>query len=160
MKDSRVMAALAAGLLTALGVAVGVGAQSGTDEPPEGPKFAALDGGKEIGTDGQRNAGDRNGGGSFNVTIDGRKLCYGLAVSNIGKPVAAHIHQAAPGKNGDVVVTLKHPKRGDPGSSSACTRVSESRAEDIQDRPRGFYVNVHNARFPAGAVRGQLFSGN
>jgi len=156
MRDSRLLAALAAGLLTTLGVAVAVIAQNGGGGAQA--HFAALSGANEIGNDGQRGAGDPNGRGSFNATIDGRRICYGLAVTNIGAPVAAHIHQGAQNRNGDVVVTLKHPRRGDPGAASRCVRVSRSLAADIRDRPRRFYVNVHNERYPAGAVRGQLFS--
>jgi hypothetical protein len=159
MKDSRIIAAFAAGLLTALGVAVAVGAQSETSQNSFRAGFAALNGNKEIGNDGQTGAGDRNGRGAFNAIIDGDKLCFGLTVANIGKPVAAHIHQARRGKNGDVVLTLKHPRAGDPGASSACTDISSSLARDIRDNPRRFYVNVHNAKFPDGAVRGQLSSG-
>jgi hypothetical protein len=150
-------AALAAGLLTALGVAVAVTAQNGGGGGPEA-QFAALNGEDEIGENNQRGAGDANGRGSFNATIDRRKICYGLAVTNIADPIAAHIHRGAPNRNGDIVVTLKHPKRGDPGSSSRCKRVPRALADEIQERPRQFYVNVHNERFPGGAVRGQLFS--
>jgi hypothetical protein len=92
MKNRRVIAAFATGALAAMGVGVAVGSQSGgTAQGGEDfTKFAALNGAKEIGTDGQRNAGDANGYGSFSATIDGNKLCYGLTVANIGKPVAAH----------------------------------------------------------------------
>jgi hypothetical protein len=31
-------------------------------------------------------------------------------------------------------------------------------ADDIRSNPSGFYVNVHNAKFPGGAIRGQFFS--
>ena len=160
MKNVRVLAAFAAGLLTALGVGVAIGAQSETSQGGgQQAIFAALNGSKEIGNDGQRNAGDDNGRGSFSATLDGRKLCYGLTVANIGDPIAAHIHKAPRTENGDVVVTLKHPKAGDPAASSKCVRISRSMAGDLRDNPRGFYVNVHNEAFPSGAIRGQLFNG-
>jgi hypothetical protein len=158
MKNRRVIAAFATGALAAMGVGVAVGSQSGgTAQGGEDfTKFAALNGAKEIGTDGQRNAGDANGYGSFSATIDGNKLCYGLTVANIGKPVAAHIHQGGRAANGDVVFELKHPKAGDPGSSSQCKNIPASLRDDISATPRRFYVNVHNSAFPGGAIRGQL----
>jgi hypothetical protein len=156
MMNRRVMAAFATGALAALGVGVAVGAQSGPAQSGGQAKFATLSGANEIGSGGDRNAGDRNGRGSFSATIDGNKLCYGLTVANIGDPVAAHIHRGGRGSNGDVVVELKHPKAGDPGASSQCKNVPASIRDDISDNPRRFYVNVHNAKFPNGAVRGQL----
>lgn len=36
------------------------------------------------------------------------------------------------------------------------TRTTAATARAILSGPGGFYVNVHNARYPAGAVRGQL----
>ena len=160
MKNVRVLAAFAAGLLTALGVGVAIGAQSETSQQ-DGFRagIAVLNGAKEIGNDGQRNAGDNNGRGSFSAIIDGNKLCYGLNVANIGKPIAAHIHKAPRGENGDVIVTLKHPKAGDPGASSQCLAIPNGVVRDLRENPSGFYVNVHNEAFPSGAIRGQISNG-
>ena len=158
MHKIRVVAAFAAGLLTALGVGVALSAESETSQNQFRAGFAVLDGAQEIGTDGQRNAGDGNGRGSFSGIFKGDTLCYGLAVTNIGKPIAAHIHAGTRGENGDVVVTLKQPRTGNPGASKQCLEVKASVADDIRANPTQFYVNVHNVKFPGGAVRGQLFS--
>jgi hypothetical protein len=122
------------------------------------PLFAALNGQNEIGEDGERGAGDRNGGGSFSAVIKGRELCYGLAVRDIEDPTMAHIHRGGRNTNGPILVPLTHPETGDPGASSACTELSRSLVRQIRRNPGGFYVNVHNSAFPDGAVRGQLFS--
>lgn len=158
MNNRRVIAALSVGLLSGAGVAVALGAQGETSQADLRAAFGVLRGANEVGTDGQTGAGDRNGRGSFTGILDGDRLCYGITVANIGKPIAAHIHQARRGVNGDVVITLKHPKKGDPGASSRCTNISSSLADDLRSNPRRFYVNVHNNRFPGGAVRGQLFA--
>lgn len=156
MKNRRVITAFATGALAALGVGVAIGAQSDTAQVGGEAKFATLSGAQEIGTSGQRGAGDGNGKGSFSAIIDGSKLCYGLTVANIGDPIAAHIHKGARGSNGDVVVPLKQPKAGDPGASSQCVNVPAAFKDDFSANPRQFYVNVHNRKFPNGAIRGQL----
>ena len=158
MRKIRVVAAFAAGLLTALGVGVALSAESETSQNQFRAGFGVLDGAQEIGTDGRRNAGDGNGRGSFSGIFKGDTLCYGLNVTNIGKPVAAHIHEGSRGENGDVVVTLKHPRAGNPGASKQCLEVNAAVADDIRSNPARFYVNVHNAKFPGGAIRGQIFS--
>jgi hypothetical protein len=122
------------------------------------PLFAALNGQNEIGEDGERGAGDRNGGGSFSAVIKGRELCFGLAVRDIEDPTMAHIHRGGRNVNGPILVPLTHPETGDPGASSACTELSRSLVRQIRSNPGRFYVNVHNSDFPDGAVRGQLFS--
>jgi hypothetical protein len=42
------------------------------------------------------------------------------------------------------------------GSVSACVEVDRELALAILKHPADYYVNVHNAEFPAGAARGQL----
>ena len=99
--------------------------------------------------------GDPDGSGTATVTVNAgkRQICYTLGVRNIDRATAAHIHEAAAGAAGPVVVTLKAPSTG---SSSGCVTVTRERAMEILKDPSDYYVNVHNAAFPGGAVRGQL----
>ena len=122
------------------------------------PLFAVLLGGNEVSPTGEADAGDNDGRGSATVIIDGPKLCFGIVVEDIDTPILAHIHRGVAGVNGPIVVDLVPPEAGNPGASSGCVSVSDKELlEEIQNRPVGFYVNVHTERFPAGAVRGQLF---
>jgi hypothetical protein len=144
---------LIAATAVVLGIAAPVGAQGG-----DSALFAVLTGAKEVDATGAKGVGDRNGRGSFSATLDGRQLCYGIQVKNIGDPGAAHIHRGGRNVAGPVVQELEHPTSGDPGASSACVRLSRSLARDLRQHPKRYYVNVHNTAFPNGAVRGQLFA--
>jgi hypothetical protein len=135
-----------------LGVATQVVAQGGGDNKAI---FAVMTGAKEVRAG--ESAGDSNGRGSFSATLDGRTLCYGIQVKNIENPVAAHIHPGGAEARGPVAVPLKQPAKGDPGASAQCVRVSRSQADALNANPGSFYVNVHTAALPNGAVRGQLF---
>lgn len=107
--------------------------------------------------------GDADGTGTASVRLQpglGR-LCYTITVSNITLPATgAHIHQGAAGVAGPVVVPLSNPVASSTaptvGTSTGCTNVSRTLVSQILANPAGFYVNVHTADFPAGAVRGQL----
>lgn len=99
---------------------------------------------------------DANGTGQifvFTTASDPTALCYVIFVDQIGKPVAAHIHPGAVGEVGDPIVPLKAPADGD---TAGCTDVRERLLARILNNPQNFYVNVHNRRFPDGAIRGQL----
>jgi len=99
--------------------------------------------------------GDADGAGTFNATLNPgqNQICYELTVSNIGAAIAAHIHLGAVDKAGPVVVTLKTP-----GTEviKECVMVDREKIQAIIKDPGDYYVNVHNAEFPDGAVRGQL----
>ena len=118
--------------------------------------FAVLKGRNEIGPDGRRGAGDPDGRGSFTAIVDGGQLCFGITVTNLDTPTAAHIHRGRANQNGPVVVPLTPPSSGDPGASSGCVTVDPTLARDILRHPRRYYANVHTGAFPAGAARGQL----
>lgn len=97
--------------------------------------------------------GDANGRGQFSWSIDGTRLCYLLSAKRIATAAAAHIHRGRAGVAGDVRVTLEAPA---PRASAGCVDVEAALAAALRERPRRFYVNVHNADYPAGAIRGQL----
>ncbi|UXI70225.1 CHRD domain-containing protein [Tahibacter amnicola] len=98
---------------------------------------------------------DLDGSGTAQVTIVGTTINYSISVANITlPPTAQHIHQAAAGVNGPIVVNL--PGTWASGSLVGSTTASQPTIDAILANPAGFYVNVHNADFPGGAVRGQL----
>lgn len=90
----------------------------------------------------------------FHVTLAG--FANGTVVN------ASHIHNGAAGSNGPVIVDLGLT----PGQTVLATgsttvirnaiTVSPTVAQNILSNPSGFYVNVHTALTPSGAVRGQL----
>jgi hypothetical protein len=99
--------------------------------------------------------GDADGSGSARITLDETKgeVCYELTVENIETANAAHIHTGAAGSAGGVAVPLEAPSEG---TSKNCVQADAKVVQDIRENPANYYVNVHNAEFPQGAVRGQL----
>jgi hypothetical protein len=96
-------------------------------------------------------AGDPDGAGTAEVKITGRRVCWEFKLRKIGKPNAAHIHKGGRGTSGPVVVPF-----GGAYKAKGCVNAKASDARAILARPKNYYVNVHNAKYPAGAVRGQL----
>jgi CHRD domain-containing protein len=97
--------------------------------------------------------GDPDGRGTAEVKITGRKVCWEIKVASVQKIVAAHIHKGRPGVAGPVVVPF-----GKVFKAKGCTTTTAAIAASIQKTPSAFYVNVHNAKYPGGALRGQLRS--
>ncbi|CAA9405706.1 MAG: hypothetical protein AVDCRST_MAG01-01-1289 [uncultured Rubrobacteraceae bacterium] len=99
--------------------------------------------------------GDPDGSGTALISVNPsrERLCYELTAENIATATAAHIHEAPAGTAGPVVVGLAPPADG---SSSGCVAADKTLLKEIKKDPAGYYVNVHNAEFPAGALRGQL----
>jgi hypothetical protein len=115
------------------------------------PLTATLTGAAEV-----PGPGDPDGTGEAVITLNqGRGLvCFQLTVANIAPATASHIHRGSAGVAGPVVVGLTPPPSS--GSSSNCVFADPDLIKEIRQNPENYYVNVHNAQFPAGAVRGQL----
>ena len=115
------------------------------------PLSASLDGASEV----PMSSGDPDGSGSADVTLNQgqSQVCFEIEVTAIGTPLAAHIHDAAVGFPGPVVVNFDVANNG---LSGCVDGVDQDLIKDIRQNPADFYVNVHNGDFPGGAVRGQL----
>ncbi len=114
------------------------------------PLSASLDGASEVPV-----LGDPDGSGSAQVTLNQgqRQVCFDIDVTAIGTPLAAHIHDAPVGVASGVVVNFDVANNG---LSGCVDSVDKDLIKAIRQNPVDFYVNVHNADFPGGAVRGQL----
>jgi hypothetical protein len=143
-------------ILIAIGAPLALGACATTvdDDGPAGIGLsAALSGANEVNAQGERNKGDTDGTGSFTGRLipAQSQLCYSLSWNNIATPAAAHIHTGAAGTNGGVFVPLPDLAPGE-----HCIAVTPAQATALTATPQNYYVNLHNADFPAGAIRGQL----
>lgn len=65
-----------------------------------------------------------------------------------------HIHRGEAGVNGPIVVPLDPTQLN--GDERVCTTAAPELVREIKNNPAGFYLNVHTATYPNGAVRGQL----
>lgn len=108
-----------------------------------------------LGANERPNPGDPDGSGSAWVSLNPGtgEVCYAYSVSNVAPLAAAHIHRATADVAGPVVIPL--PATSATGGSG-CVTADRGLLMEILKDPAGFYVNVHNADFPAGALRGQL----
>ena len=103
--------------------------------------------------------GDADGNGTVEVRADpaSGEICWNLYARAIGPATAAHIHRGGAGIAGPVVLALTTPDAA--GRSQGCATVALPLAREIAYQAHEFYVNVHDAAHPAGAIRGQLRGG-
>jgi hypothetical protein len=99
--------------------------------------------------------GDANGTGSLNITLNASqgRFCYELNVANIARATSASLNSGDASASGPVVIDLRPPTNG---TSKDCTTLDGDEVVQLLETPENFYVNVLNAEFPAGAIRGQL----
>jgi CHRD domain len=117
---------------------------------------AAVFGATLSGANERPNPGDPDGAGFAIVRFDRSTstVHYALVTRDIAPPAAAHIHRGTADVAGPVVIDF-HPTFVGGAASGSVTATAAIIAE-VLGNPAGFYVNVHNADFPSGAIRGQL----
>ena len=82
------------------------------------------------------------------------KVCWTFtSLSGVSTPTAAHIHVGAAGTSGNIVLPLS---TGATFLTKGCVHASDALISAIAASPHGYYVNIHNAKYPGGAVRAQL----
>ncbi|HYE27834.1 MAG TPA: CHRD domain-containing protein [Allosphingosinicella sp.] len=140
-------------LLAAAGVLALAGCETVKEEVDEvvGNNFRAdLTGGNVF-----PGPGDPDGSGKAAIAINDstNSVCTDLEVRDIGAVAGAHIHRGGPGTSGPPVITLDAP---DDNDSDDCDTVDDALVDEIRNNPGGFYVNVHTAEYPNGAIRGQI----
>jgi hypothetical protein len=141
-------------VLIAFCAAVGLLAALATVSSAADKKLYATMSGKQ-----EKPAGDSDGVGTATITVKSNKICYDIRPKRAGLTFTnAHIHAGKRGVAGDVVVPLfAAPKKVKSGRLTGCSgTVSASTLAKIKSKPGNYYVNIHNAKFPAGAIRGQL----
>ncbi len=150
LKSRQLISLLAGSVLMAAPMAASAGAAGGDG----GLKLSTmLNGASEA-----PGPGDTDGSGSFSARVNHGQgqMCYKLNYTNVGTATAAHIHIAPAGSAGPVSVPLTVEADG---SVEECVQIDKDLAKALMQSPANYYVNVHNAEFPAGAIRGQLTKG-
>jgi hypothetical protein len=109
--------------------------------------------------------------GKATVTLDvaGGMACFDVSFDDGGTANRGHIHRGAAGVAGPIVVAFfdlhetpadsRHDVLESTNGLTGCVAASPTLLAEIQGNPSAFYVNLHNARFPGGFVRGQLHTG-
>jgi hypothetical protein len=144
--------------------AVAIVALPASGTAPQGSAFfAIMDGEHEI-PDADPDGYGTFSGGFRELAGPNTSFCWALTVFRIGTPNNAHIHQGGPNTaSGPIRIPLNPlPTSGLSGRSANCQNVPDTVANAIKQSvaanpTAGYYINVHTAQFPGGAVRGQLF---
>jgi len=137
----------------------------------EGQTFSASLSGKDEVPPTESNS---TGTAKFQVDENSSQVSYWVNVTGIKKINQAHIHNGTEGQNGDIVVTLtknKSAKGNDDlpniGFSGNITKddlqgpLKDKELTDLVSlmSDGNAYVNVHTDKYPDGAIRGQISSG-
>ena len=80
------------------------------------------------------------------------EICYVAVGARIEPATVAHIHVGDAGAAGPPVLMLE---QAGPHIFVGCA-TDPTLAEALVAAPEDYYVNIHNAPFPDGALRGQL----
>jgi hypothetical protein len=115
-------------------------------DPAGRPFRVDLTGAAEVNAGGVPNQGDPDGSGTATLRINPGtgEVCWTIEVAGVEPIAAAHIHEAPSTAPGPIVVHL------DP--DTGCTDIDRDLALAIITDPGSYYVNVHNATYPAGAL--------
>jgi hypothetical protein len=105
---------------------------------------------------------DATGTAVLRLLPNAGKLCYTIKVRGLDAPTEpapgvgeAHIHRTA---DGSIAVDLATDFKEVDGFyiATGCVSVSDALLQEIIANPDAFYINIHNASYPGGALFGTL----
>jgi hypothetical protein len=113
-----------------------------------------MDGPQEVNAQGVF-SGDADGTGLATLDIDDSTspnptIAWNITLNNVDMPLTgAHIHQLNPGSfTGGIKIDFN--------STLVGSGLQDADLTNLLANPAQFYVNVHNANFPSGAIRGNI----
>ena len=141
-------------LLTCTGAALALSACATGPGNQRATLYVSMSGIQEI-----PGPGDADGNGTVEIRVvpGTGSVCWNLYARQIEPATAAHIHRGAAGSAGPPVLTLTTPDAN--GRSQGCATLDQQLVAEMSFAAQNFYVNVHNAAHPQGAIRGQLRGG-
>lgn len=128
-------------------------AGAATPQDGDGALAATLSGASEV-----PGPADPDGSGSARISFaqGPENVCFHILARDIAPATMAHIHGGPAGaEGGPPVVRLGTPTSGE---ARGCVAAPQAIVDAIRANPSAYFVNVHNAEFPGGAIRGQLGS--
>jgi hypothetical protein len=158
------------GIICALGLSVLTGTSAtaashgghgATGAAPSTGQFVAprlvttvATGSQEVGV-----VGDADGTATVQVVLipSQNRACIIALARNVSLPATlVHIHNAPAGSNGPVAIDFTSVARQNAIAGVITGCVENANVTAIAQDPSKYYVNLHTADFPKGAVRGQL----
>jgi hypothetical protein len=124
-------------------------------EPLRGGQVALMDGAQEVPV-----LGDPDGRATGFLGVARHRLDFAFTWTGISPPTAGHLHPGKPGAANPLAVELFASAGGLPPSLLGVageTEATPAVTKAVNKNPQNFYLNLHNAEFAKGAVRGQLF---
>jgi hypothetical protein len=113
--------------------------------------------------------GDGSAKAKVHIDVDAGEVCFDIkGITDTGTPNRGHIHKEVAGANGPIVIPFFELRPTDApatdprhdeleaGGIEDCVTADPVLLADIVANPAGYYVNLHNTRFPGGAIRCQL----
>jgi hypothetical protein len=97
---------------------------------------------------------DASGVAEISIADELTRVCWDLnELQGLGPITGVHIHRGRAGVDGPVVMPLSQATEG---GWRGCSRETGWVQQAFDEGLDNYYVNVHTAEYPQGAIRGQL----